>query len=156
MTEQGDPLQETTTATPLRDFARARFYNYTVLQLVPHYIELRKAESRSLPRDTQNSLATSLHECIMNASMYAAIGQIADPNSVLSALLQHLLEQSNQGESSATYLPKHKVDVEALLNDIHRGTIALASALDARELDRQQERLMQDLRMMEYLSNLMD
>src|SRR5215212_9441578 len=63
MTEQGDPLQETTTATQLRDFARARFYNYTVLQLVPHYIELREAESRRLPRDTQNSLATSLHAC---------------------------------------------------------------------------------------------
>ena len=106
MTEQGDPLQETTTPTPLRDFARARFYNYTVLQLVPHYIELRKARSRRLSRDTQNTLAASLHERIMNASMYAAIGQIADPNSVLSALLQHLLEQSNQGESSATYLPQ--------------------------------------------------
>jgi len=156
MTEQGDPLQETTTATQLRDFARARFYNYTVLQLVPHYIELRQAESRRLPRDTQNALAASLHGRIMNASMYAAIGQIADPNSVLSALLQHLLEQSNQGESSATYLPKGKVHVEALLNDINQGTIALASELDAREVDRQRERLLQDIRTMEYLSNLMD
>ena len=146
MTAQGDPRQETTAATPLRDFARARFYNYTVLQLVPHYIELRKAKSRRLPRDTQNSLATGLHERIVNASMYAAIGQIADPNSVLSALLQHLLEQSNQGESSATYLPKEKVHVEALLNDIHQGTIALASELDAHELDRHRERLMQDIR----------
>src|SRR4051794_26371536 len=156
MTEQGDPLQETITPTQLRDFARARFYNYTVLQLVPHYIELREAESHSLPRDTQKTLAASLRERIMNASMYAAIGQIADPNSVLSALLQHLLEQSNQGESSATYLPKHKVHVEALLNDIHKGTIALASEPDARELDRHRERLIQDIRMMEYLSNLMD
>src|SRR3954447_4890616 len=141
MTGQGDPLQESITATQLRDFARARFYNYTVLQLVPHYIELREAESRNLPRDTQNTLAASLRERIMNASMYAAIGQIADPNSVLSTLLQHILEQSNQGESSATYLPKHKVHVEALLNDINKGTIALASELDAHELDRHRERV---------------
>src|SRR5215213_5310414 len=101
MTEQGDPRQETTTATPLRDFARARFYNYTVLQLVPHYIELSEAEGRSLPRDTQNTLAASLRECTLNASIYAAIGHIVDPNSVLSQLLQHILEQSNQGQSSA-------------------------------------------------------
>ena len=103
MTGQGDPLQESITATQLRDFARARFYNYTVLQLVPHYIELREAESRNLPRDTQNTLATSLRERIVNASVYAAIGQITDPNSVLSRLLLHILEQSNQGESSRRY-----------------------------------------------------
>src|SRR4051812_48161464 len=156
MTEQGDPRQETTTATPLRDFARARFYNYTVLQLVPHYIELREAESRNLPRDTQNTLAASLRERTMNASVYAAIGQIADPNSVLSRLLLHMLEQSDQGESSATYLPKHKEHVEALLKDINQGTIALASKLDARKLDRHRQRLMQDIRAMEFLSNLMD
>ena len=156
MTEQGDPLQETTAATQLRDFARARFYNYTVLQLVPHYIQLSEAVNRSLPHDTQKTLAASLRECTMNASMYAAIGQIAEPNPVLSKLLQHILEQSNQGQSSATYLPKHKAHVEALLNDINRGAIALTSDLDARELDRRRKLLMQDIRMMEFLSNLMD
>ena len=92
----------------------------------------------------------------MNASVYAAIGQIADPNSVLSRLLLHILEQSNQGESSATYLPKHKVHVEALLKDIDKGTIALTSKLDARKLARHRERLLQDIRAMEFLSNLMD
>src|SRR3954454_12168514 len=156
MTEHGDPPQETITATQLRDFARARFYNYTVLQLVPHYIELSEAKRRRLPRDTQDTMATNLRECTMNASVYAAIGQIADPNAVLSQLLQHILEQSNQGQSSATYLPKHKARVEALLNDINKGTIALASDLDARELERRRELLMQDIRAMEFLSNLMD
>jgi len=156
MTEQADHQPDSITATQVRDFARARFYNYTLRQLVPRYIELREAERRDLPRDTQNTLATNLRECIADASAYAAIGQIPDSNSVLSKLLQHILEQSNQGKSSTPYLPKHSEHVEALLNDINRGIIALTSELDARELDRYRELLLQDIRTFEFLSNLMD
>jgi hypothetical protein len=155
MTEQGDHLQESITAIQLRDFARARFYNYTMRQLVPRYIDLREAEGRSLPRDTQNTLAASLRECTADASAYAALGQIRDSTSVLSKLLQHILEQSNQGKSSTTYLPKHQGHVEALLNDVNNGVIVLPE-LDARELDRYRELLMQDIRALEFLSNLMD
>ncbi len=57
---------------------------------------------------------------------------------------------------TAYYLPKHKAHVEALLKDIDKGTIALTSRIDARKLNRHRERLMQDIRAMEFLSNLMD
>jgi hypothetical protein len=156
MSAQDDQSEQPVRETQLRDFARARFYNYTIHQLVPRYIELRDAERRSLPPDTQNALAASLRACTATASAYAALGQVPDPNAILAALLKHMLEQSRQGKSSTTYLPKHQEHIEALLNDITKGTIALASDLDTRELDSQRVLLIEDIRTMEFLSNLMD
>src|SRR5215218_10057394 len=114
MNERGARPSEDIAETHLVDFARARFYNYTLRQIVPTYIEYREARAASQPQDAQDKLAAGLRERLLDARAYAALGQVPEPDAVVSKLLEYVLEQAGRGRSSVAYLPKHKAHVEAL------------------------------------------
>lgn len=156
MAERGAPRPTAISEVQLLDFARSRFYNYTLRQLVPSYIALRDAPSRELPEDTQEQLAAALRERLTDVCAYAALGQIPDPNAVVTKLLQHMLEQASQGRSSTPYLPKHQEHVEALLQDVAKGDIAFTTAVTPSALQRYREMLIEDMRTLDFFGSLMD
>ena len=156
MNERGARPSEDIAETHLVDFARARFYNFTLRQVVPNYIQHREAQAADLSNDAQETLAASLRARLADARAYAALGQIPEPDAVVSKLLEHVLEQASRGRSSVGYLPKHKQHVEALLAEIESGAVSVSAKVEAAELERYRSLLQEDMRTLEYFGRLMD
>ncbi len=68
MTDRGAPTDNDLTEGQLRDFARARFYNYTLRQLAPAYVELRDAREKNLSAEAQTARAARLRERLIRGA----------------------------------------------------------------------------------------